>query len=283
MHSIRRFEENMTLRGLSAKTRESYLRFARHFEQFRSHRPRAPHAQHVREFLLDARDRRKHASSTICVAYSALQRYTEWGLEREWAVDFERPVRQRGRLPVVLSPVQVRNLLAAAPSLKYRVALMATYSAGLRASETVGLQVADIDSEQMRLFVRDGKGGKDRYVMLSTTLLHELRTYWKVHRPSTWLFPAATSKPDAPHPMSKDVLGRAFRQARDRAGIRAKASLHSLRHSFATHLLEAGESLPKIQRLLGHSSIKTTMIYLKVANVEEVASPLDRITGVELH
>lgn len=280
MRSIRRFDENLKLRGSSPRTCKAYLSYAKRFEDFKRGRPEAPHAQQVRAFLLDLREQER-SSSTICGAYSALRCYTESVLRLDWTVDFERPRRSRRRLPVVLSRGQICALFAATHSLKYRVALMATYSAGLRSSETVNLQIRDIDSKAMRLLVRRGKGGKDRFVMLSTKLLEELRQYWRRHRPSLWLFPTTASRAGEPRPICRETLGRAFRRSRDRAGIQATATLHSLRHSFATHLLEAGVALPRIQHLLGHASVKTTMIYLKVVDLERTTSPLDRLSEAD--
>jgi site-specific recombinase XerD len=173
-------------------------------------------------------------------------------------------------LPTVLSRAEIELILRQASNEKHRILLMTTYSAGLRSSETVGLRIEDIDSTRMRILVRDGKGGKSRHVMLSTRLLRALREYWRLYRPRVWLFPGLKKG----H-LSKDTLSRIFRVTFRRTGIQKRATLHSLRHSFATHLLETGTPLPTIKELLGHRSILSTMIYLKVANMTDVPSPLD--------
>ncbi len=183
--------------------------------------------------------------------------------------------KQPKRLPVVLSLEEVTRFLAAVVGIKYRAILMTAYAAGLRLSEVTGLRVADIDSKRMVIRVRQAKGRRDRYVMLSPRLLAVLREYWKVIRPTDWLFPG-----DVPgQPISgKAVHLACVRAARD-AGLDKHVTLHTLRHSFATHLLEAGTDLRTIQVLLGHSKLETTAIYTHVspAAVEATRSPFDRI------
>ena len=176
---------------------------------------------------------------------------------------------------MVLTREQVSKLFEVTRRLKYRAAFMTAYAGGLRRREVTHLRVEDIDSKAMRTFVREGKGQKERYVMLSARLLEYLRLYWREERPRTWLFPSP-STPD--RPLSGDSISRAFRVSRDIAGLPQTASFHCLRHSFASHLLEYKVPLPHIQNLLGHTSLQSTMVYLKVTNVSgSVPSPLDSL------
>ena len=180
--------------------------------------------------------------------------------------------RQPRRLPVVLSADEVVRFLEAVPSLKNRTALTTAYAAGLRVSEVVALKLVDIDSGRMVIRVEQGKGRKDRYVMLSAQLLGILRTYWRLARPRHWLFPGREDKPIEPN-----VLNCACRSACAAAGIDKRVTVHTLRHSFATHLLEAGTDIRIIQVLLGHNNLSTTARYTQVSNamIAKTASPLD--------
>jgi integrase/recombinase XerD len=179
------------------------------------------------------------------------------------------------KLPEVLSADEVVRFLEAVSSLKTRTALTAAYAAGLRVSEVVGLKIADIDSKRGVIRVRHGKGGKDRYVMLSAQLLRILRTYWRLARPPEWLFP----RRDGSGPVSITVLHAACRSARAAAGIDKRVTVHTLRHSFATHLLENGTDIRIIQVLLGHNNLSSTARYTKVSSglIRHTQSPLDRL------
>jgi len=184
--------------------------------------------------------------------------------------------REPRKLPVVLSADEVVRFLEAVPSLKSRAALTTAYAAGLRASEVVGLKVANIESGRMVIRVEHGKGGKDRYVMLSAQLLAILRTYWRLARPARWLFPGR----EASKPIDVQVLYAACRSARAAAGLDKRVTVHTLRHSFATHLLEGGTDIRIIQVLLGHNNLSTTARYTRVSNrlIRRTESPLDRLT-----
>ena len=181
----------------------------------------------------------------------------------------------RRKLPVVLSADEVVRFLEAVPSLKSRTALTTAYAAGLRASEVVLLKVADIDSERMVIRVEHGKGGKDRYVMLSPQLLRILRSYWRLARPQHWLFPGR----DEDRPLAPTVLHAACRSARAAAGLSKQVTVHTLRHSFATHLLENGTDIRIIQVLLGHTNLSSTARYTQVSTktIRNTPSPLDRL------
>jgi integrase/recombinase XerD len=196
-------------------------------------------------------------------------------LKREKALEQIPFPKQEKRLPSVLSPEEVQRLLAAVKNRKHRLVLMVLYATGLRISEAVHLKVEDIDSARMVIRVRQGKGRKDRLAMLSPVLLEELRRYWRWDRPALWLFPGE----DPATPLSISAVQRVCQRARRTAGIQKQASPHTLRHSFATHLLEAGTDLRLIQTVLGHRSVSTTQRYTHVAaaRIGATTSPLDRI------
>ena len=183
--------------------------------------------------------------------------------------------REPQKLPVVLSADEVVRFLEAIPSLKSRTALTTVYAAGLRVSEVVALKISDIDSHRKVIRVEQGKGGKDRYVMLSPQLLRILRSYWRFTRPKLWLFPGR----DQEHPLVSNVLHAACRSACAAAGLSKQVTVHTLRHSFATHLLESGADVRVIQVLLGHASLASTARYTRVATktISSTPSPLDRL------
>lgn len=193
----------------------------------------------------------------------------------DWAIARMPYQRKRRTLPEILSPEEVAGIFDACHNLKHKMLLMTSYSGGLRLGETLGLLPSDIDSARMMIRVEQGKGRKDRYVMLSQTLLSELRTYWKAFRPVRWLFEGRTKG----QPLSPSTAEKVFTAAAGRAGITKDVSFHSLRHAFATHLLEGGTNIRVIQALLGHQSLTTTQLYTHVARtyVNATTSPLDRL------
>src|ERR1039458_3116857 len=206
---------------------------------------------------------------------STLRFFFRVTLRRHDIVEHTHFVHEPRKLPVVLSPEEVARLLDAAPGLKYKAALSVAYGAGLRAAEVISLKVSDIDSKQMIIRVEHGKGGKDRNVMLSPSLLDLLRTWWRAARPQGWLFPGR----DPAQPMTTRQLNRACHAAAQMADINRRVSLHTLRHSFATHLLEQNIDVRVIQVLLGHAKLDTTALYTRVATktISEVMSPLEHI------
>ena len=216
---------------------------------------------------------------SINAAIAALRFFFTVTLERPDLVRPLRIVNEPRKAPVVLSQEEVARLLEAAPGLKYKAALSLAYGAGLRVSEVANLKVSDIDSERMTLRVEQGKGQRDRYVMLSPQLLGLLRDWWRAARPQVWLFPGQNPI----NPMTPRQLNRAVHAAKDLAGISKRVSPHTLRHSFATHLLEQGVDIRVIQVLLGHAKLETTALYTRVAvnTVRDVKSPLERL-GVNL-
>jgi site-specific recombinase XerD len=266
--------EDMTIRNLSPATQRSYLHAVSKFSRYFDRSPDRLGLEDVRAFQV-------HLVSTG-ISWAALNQ-TVCALRFFYGVTLghgEIPeripyAREPRKLPVVLSADEVVRFLEAVPSLKSRAALTTAYAAGLRASEVVGLKVANIDSGRMVIRVEHGKGGKDRYVMLSAQLLGILRTYWRLARPEHWLFPGRESG----KPIDVQVLYAACRSARAAAGLDKRVAVHTLRHSFATHLLESGTDIRIIQVLLGHANLSTTARYAQVSNglIRRTESPLDRL------
>lgn len=264
---------DMELRGFSKHTQEAYLREVRKFVQHFKKPPEELGEKEIKEYLLHVVRDRKISLSSLKQYYSALRFLYKVTLKREWVVDKIPYPKQTTKLPVILDKEEVQSLFAATQNIKHKAILMLTYSAGLRVSETVHLTISDIDSTRMLMHVRQGKGGRDRYSLLSHVALETLRQYWKEYRPTTWLFPGQ----EADKPLSHSSMQQIFMSAKKKAGITKPVSIHSLRHSFATHLLEAGTDLHHIQLLLGHASPKTTTVYLHVSkhNLSRITSPLD--------
>jgi integrase/recombinase XerD len=270
----RRMIEDMTVRKLAARTQEGYIRAVKDFSAFLGASPDTASAEDVRRYRLHL-----VASGagvpTINHSLTAL-RFLYLVTLRKPAIVLDMPfVREPRRLPVVLSPDEVARLLDAAPGLKYKAALSVAYGAGLRASEVISLKVSDIDSARMVIRVEQGKGRKDRYVMLSEHLLHLLRAWWKAARPQGWLFPGQNRV----NPLTTRQLNRACHAAAMAAEIDKQVSLHALRHSFATHLLEQKTDIRVIQVLLGHKKLDTTALYTRVAlkALGDVTSPLEHL------
>jgi site-specific recombinase XerD len=270
----RRMIEDMTVRKFADRTQEAYIRAVKNFSAFLGASPDTASAEDLRRYRLHL-----VASGagvpTINNSLTAL-RFLFLVTLRKPAVVLDMPfVREPRRLPVVLSPEEVARLLDAAPGLKYKAALSVAYGAGLRASEVISLKVSDIDSARMVIRVEQGKGRKDRYVMLSEHLLQLLRAWWKAARPQGWLFPGR----DPVQPLTTRQLNRACHAAAQMAEIDKRVSLHTLRHSFATHLLEQKTDIRVIQVLLGHKKLDTTALYTRVAikALGEVTSPLERL------
>ena len=273
-----RLLDDMRIRNLARNTQETYLlqvaTFAKHFARS----PELLGPEEVRAYQVHLLNTRKLAPSSITIAAAALRFLYSVTLKRDWALtDIPLPKKPH-TLPVILSREEVARFLGSVVDLKHRTILMVAYAAGLRVSEATHLKVADIDSARMMLQVDQGKGGKDRYVMLSTKLLHELRCYWSRTRPRDWLFPGERFG----QPITRDAVAAACQKARRLAGIDKPLTPHSLRHAFATHLLESGTDLRTIQLLLGHRSLATTARYLKVATQTVCAtqSPLDLLPHV---
>jgi integrase/recombinase XerD len=263
----------MQLRNLAPKTQRSYLEsvsgLARHYMKS----PEQISKDMVEDYLLYLRNDKGRAPNTIGTKVSGLKFLYEHVLHNEEnAPDYAQ--RWTRKLPVVLTQEEIWKIIDAPDNLKHRLLLMTTYSAGLRASEVIALKPEHIDSKRMLIKVENGKGNKDRYTLLSEKLLKELRHYYRTFKPKNYLFPSSYKSRET---LSYESVRRIYEDARKKAGINKGPGLHTLRHSFATHLLEAGYDIRKIQVLMGHSSLSTTMIYLHVSKetLSKIKSPLD--------
>jgi integrase/recombinase XerD len=272
----RRMIDDMQIRNLTTNTQRAYvaqiMRFAGHFRKS----PELLGPAEIRTYLIHLTQERRLAASSIIVAVSALRFFYTVTLKRPWVVEEDIPTgRQAKKLPVVPSKDEVAQFLGAVDNLKHRMILTVCYATGLRISEAVHLKPAAIDSKRMVIRVDQGKGRKDRYVMLPARLLDMLRDYWRRTHPGEWLFPG-----DRPgQPVSPLTIDRTCREVRQHCGIGKPVTPHSLRHAFAVHLLEAGTDLRTIQLLLGHRNLSTTARYLMIATskVCATASPLESL------
>jgi site-specific recombinase XerD len=275
-----RMIDDMRMRQLSPKTQDTYLHIVREFARFLGRSPDTATVEDLRRYQLHLVD---HGTSPVSLnhAITGLKFFFEVTLDRPELMVRMHPVRVPRTLPVVLSPDEVRRLIEAAGNLKHQTALSVAYGAGLRASEVVALKVSDIDSQRMTLRIEQGKGHRDRYAMLSPVLLERLRVWWHVARAQGkmldggWLFPGL----DPVDALSTRQLNRAIHAAAEAAHIDKRVSMHTLRHSFATHLLEQKVDIRVIQVLLGHAKLENTALYVQVATdlLHEVTSPLDRL------
>ncbi len=269
----------MQIRNFTANTQAAYLQQIALLARYYHQSPEALGPEQVQAYQLYLTNERKLAPGSLCTIAAALRFLYHVTLKRDWARD-DIPIPKKPlKLPVILSPEEIKHFLECVGSLKHRTLLTVAYAAGLRVSEATHLKVTDIDSQRMVIRVEQGKSQKDRYVMLSPRLLEELRAYWKRARPAAWLFPG-----DIPgRPITRDAVEQACDKARRLSGIDKPITPHSMRHAFATHLLEAGTDVRRIQLLLGHRSLATTSHYLKVAtsSVCATVSPFDLLPRPE--
>jgi len=274
---LTRIKENCELRNLSENTQISYLRIAKQYFDFFDRPPAELGSEEIKMYLLHLIREKKQAPQTLDVVYSALKFVYHTVFNRPLDISQVPRVKRVKKLPVVLSTEEITALLSVIENIRHKALLSIIYSAGLRTSEAANLKVSDIDSARMQIRVQNSKGAKDRYTILSETALLTLREYWKVYRPGTWLFPGRYQYRDKP--IGFRGISFIFNKYKIQAGITKEASVHSLRHSFATHLLENGADLHHIQLLLGHSSPETTTVYLHVRRVDlqRIISPLDLI------
>jgi integrase/recombinase XerD len=273
----RRMNDDMQVRGLADRTRETYLWAVSGLATFYRRSPDRISDAEIQAYLLHLIRERQRSWSTCNIVVQALRFFYHTTLKRD-RTTFEVPTARRpGTLPAILSRAEVECLIAQVPNLKHRTMILTTYSAGLRLTEVLHLRVTDIDSARMTIRVEQGKGGQDRYTVLSPHLLDALRTYWTTTHPRPWLFPSV----QGPHPMDPSALQRAYQTAKQRAGITKPGGIHALRHAFATHLLEAGVDIHTIQRLLGHGHISTTTRYFQLTQHTTIApgSPLDLLAA----
>jgi site-specific recombinase XerD len=278
-----RMIEDLQLRGLSKGTQIAYVRVVRQLAEYYGKSPDCISEEEVRQYLLYLKNDKQIAPGTFSAVRAGIKFLFVYTLGREWrTLDLIRPPRER-KLPVVLSVAEVRKILGLVRTPRFRVCLNTIYACGLRISEGVNLQVRDIDSERMVVQVRHGKGNKDRYVLLPQRILEMLREFWCTHRHPQWLFPFPTQDGIPPamatKPMSVPGVQYCFKVALAESGIPKEATVQTLRHSYATHLLEAGIELRAIQSYLGHSSLQTTSRYLHLtrATEERSAKSIDQL------
>jgi site-specific recombinase XerD len=274
----RRMIEDMTVRHFAADTQRNYLRAVKNLAIFLGRSPDTATAEDLRLFQLHLTETHVRPP-TINGTVTALRFFFSVTVDRS---DVTKPltfVAEPRKIPVILSPVEVARFLEAAPGPKYKAALSAAYGAGLRVSEVVALKVPDIDSKRMLLRIEQGKGRKDRFAMLSPQLLELLRDWWRIARPQVWLFPGQNPV----NHLTTRQLNRAVHAAAHMAEITKRVTPHTLRHSFATHLLEQNIDIRVIQVLLGHAKLDTTALYTRVATntIRTVMSPLDRLTPLK--
>jgi len=265
---------DLQLRGLSLRTQAAYLQKVRDFARYFKKSPDLVPEEEMKGYLQYLLKEKKVSDSTYRQVYCALKFLYQTTLKRDMVFEKIPSLKNRRKLPIVLDRTEVDALFTATPNLKHKAILMLIYSSGLRLSETANLKIADIDSKRMMIRVQQGKGGNDRYTILSTVVLEILRQYWRRYHPREWLFSGQNKN----EPIASRSIQYIFKAARRRAGLAKRASVHTLRHSFATHLLEDGTDIHYIQTLLGHKCIQNTTIYLHLRrkDIARIISPLDK-------
>jgi len=265
---------DLQLRGFKPRTQETYLREVSNLARYFDKSPEELGKEEVKKYLLHLIEDKKLSQGTFKFYVSGIKFLYNTTLNRHEVVQDIKHPKAKIKLPVVLDLSEIQALFSATDNIKHKAILMIIYSSGLRISEASRLKITDIDSKRMMVRVEQGKGGKDRYTILAQTALDHLRQYWRQYHPKEWLF---EGQKDNTH-ITTSTIYQIFCDAKERAGITKPVSPHSLRHSFATHLVEAGTSLHHVQLLLGHRSPTTTTVYLHVSqlNLAQVVSPLDR-------
>ena len=266
----------MELRNLSNHTQKTYLAAVTGISKYYQQSPDKIKKEMIEDYLLYLKNVKGNAPNSRGTVLTGLRFFYNHVMEQEIPIEYSLAKKVR-RLPTVLTQEEAWDIINAPTYLKHRLILMTTYSAGLRASEVMVLKPENIDSKRMLIMV-NGKGDKQRYTLLSTRLLNELRHYYRKSRPKTYLFPSSFKKKKC-QPLSYESIRSIYEKARKKAGVKKGPGIHTLRHSFATHLLEAGYDIRKIQVLMGHSKLSTTMIYLHVSRktLSKIPSPLDLI------
>ncbi len=267
-------QTDLQLRGITPRTQKDYLREVSNLAKYFKKSPEELGEKEIKEYLVHLLKDGKISGGTYRYYVSGIKFLYRTTLKREEVVDAIQYPKFKRKLPVVLDLSEVESLFSVTENLKHKAILMITYSSGLRISEAARLKITDIDSKRMMVWVQQGKGGKDRYTILSQSALECLRQYWRKYHPKEWLF---EGQKDGTH-ICISSIRQIFLDAKKQAGITKPASPHTLRHSFATHLIEAGTSLHHVQLLLGHRSPTTTTVYLHVSkvNLAQVTSPIDR-------
>ena len=274
-----RYLQDLRLRNYALKTQQAYVECVSLFARYFKRSPEVLEPEHIRQYQLYLVEEKKCSWSRFNQTVCALRFLYHKTLGKDWAITHIPFPRKQKKLPVVLSRDESAQFLAAIKNLKYRAVLSLCYGAGLRISEALHLHVSDIDSKRMMIRVRQAKGNKDRYVMLSPKLLELLREYWKDERPTTWLFPRRGKD----QPLAACIIQYTCKLARRDSGVRKPVTPHTLRHSFASHLLEAGANIRTIQLLLGHNSLQTTALYTHVCQTTLAAtvSPFDLLPSLD--
>lgn len=273
-----KMKDAMILRGFSIGTQKKYLYEVIKLNDYYQRSPAKLSQEEIKGYLLYLVSERKLAASTYNVSVHSLRFFYDMVLRRIIRYQDFPLSKEPRKLPDILSTLEVANLIRAAGNIKHRTMLVLAYGSGLRSAEVANLQVGDIDSDRMQIHIRNGKGGKDRYVVLSPVMLEMLRDYWRESRSkveSSWIFPGQSFI----KPITPSTVGAVYKQAKKSAGINKQGGVHSLRHAFATHSLEAGEDLYTIKQLLGHSCIESTARYLRLTNnkMRSIKSPIEAL------
>ena len=273
----KQMDGDLVVRGMSVRTREAYLGAVAGLAKYYGRRPDRISEQEVQNYLLHLIEERRLSWSSCNVAAQGLKFFYRTTLKRSEAQFVIPRARAPQKLPQILSREEIAALLEKTANLKHRAVLMTAYGAGLRLNEICHLKLSHIDSARMTIRVEQGKGAKDRYTLLSPRLLGELRRYWVAYRPKEWLF----TRKDPTRPIGEETVHRIYHAAKARTGIAKEGGIHSLRHAFATHLLEAGVDIHTIQRLMGHGHISSTLRYFHLARKHLVGtpSPLELLEG----
>lgn len=273
-----KMKDAMILRGFSLGTQKKYLYEVIKLQKYYQRSPAKLSQEEIKSYLIYLVKERKLAASSYNVTVHSLRFFYDMVLRRIIRYQDFPLSKEPRRLPDILSTIEVASIIKAAGNLKHKTMLVLAYGAGIRSAEIANLQVGDIDSDRMQIHIRNGKGGKDRYVVLSPVMLEMLRDYWRKSRSkvkSNWIFPGQSPA----NPITPSTVGEVYKRAKEQAGIAKRGGIHSLRHAFATHSLEAGEDLYTIKQLLGHSSIESTARYLRLTNnkMRLVKSPIEAL------
>lgn len=267
---LQQYQKDITIKGFSKKTQSSYVRCVKDF--LTRHNDHELNEKSIKDFLFYLIDNKKLSNSTIRIYYSAIKFLFVYTLGKAWELENIPQIKQTRKLPVYFTFKEVEAIIRHADFIKHKVMLMTIYASGLRVSECRNLKVTDIFRHNMKLKISQAKGFKDRYTILSETCLEYLIKYWRACRPELWLFPGRNQT----EPISVRAIQHAYYLAKEKAGIKKQGGVHCLRHSFATHALEAGGGIFQLQKLMGHKNLKTTMVYVHLQEEKIVTkSPLD--------
>ncbi len=280
---LQRFAEDMLLGGYSERSIEMYVRAVRQLSAYYKKCPESVTDEEMRKYFLYNSTERGWSRTASTIALCGIKLFSTLTLKRDWTnLKFIRPKKEK-KLPVILSIEEIHKILANVKMPYHRVCLATIYSLGLRLQEGRNLKTSDIHSDRMFVHIRKGKGNKDRYIPLPKRTLHLLRDFWKTHRNPVWIFPQPgrghISMPTAKYPMPISSIQIAFKEARIKAGIQKNVSVHHLRHSYATHLLEAGVNFRLVQEYLGHNDPKTTLVYTRLIKLD-LKEPTNIINGL---